>query len=84
MSFYFKAVAFLRTFPLTAPLVAAVDTIVGTLRGNFKYALSEPLVVLGALIAGVSVADGADWKAYAVAYVTAAARWFTTPRTDTR
>lgn len=79
-----KVIDFLRTFPLTAPLVAAVDTVVATVTGNFTYAVSEPLVVLGAIVAAASTVEGADWKAYVVAYVTAAARYFTTPRIDTR
>ena len=79
-----KTVEFLRTFPLTAPVVAAVDTVVATVTGNFTYAVSEPLVVLGAIVAAASSVEGADWKAYALAYVTAAARYFTTPRIDTR
>lgn len=74
----------LRTFPPTAPLVAAIDTIVATVTGNVTYAISEPLVVLGGVVAAVSVADGAGWEAYVVAYATAAARWLTTPRIDTR
>lgn len=84
LAVYFKVVAFCRRFPLTAPVVAAVDTVVATVTGNFKYAISEPLVVLAAIQAGVSVAVGAGWKAYVAAYLTAAARYFTTPRTDVR
>lgn len=73
---------FLRTFPVTAPFVAAFDTLYEVVRGNVVALLAEPLVVLGSLFAVLDatvVDSGLGWKGYVVAYVTAAARYFTTP-----
>lgn len=84
MTLLTRVIAFLRAFPATAPIVAAVDTLVATVTGNLTYVVAEPLVALGAIVAGVSVADGAGWEGYVTAYLIAAARWFTTPRIDTR
>ena len=73
---------FLRTFPLTAPFVAAFDTLLAVVKGNVVALLAEPLVVLGSLYAvlDATVVDSSlGWKGYALAYVTAAARFFTTP-----
>lgn len=72
----------LRSFPLTAPFIAAADTLIAVVKGNITALLAEPLVVLGSLYAVLDatvVDSGLGWKGYVVAYVTAAARFFTTP-----
>ncbi len=79
-----RAIDALRKFPPTAPIVAAVDTLVATVRGNLTYALSEPWVVASTVALTVSVVDGAPWYVVAGSYALGVARWLTTPRIDTR
>lgn len=77
-----KALDFARSFPVTAPFVAAADTLYAVVKGNVVALLAEPLVVLGSLFAVLDatvVNSELGWKGYAVSYLVAASRWFTEP-----
>ena len=85
MDFIRRAIDYLRDFPITAPIVAAVDTAIAVVTFNVRRLLAEPLVVLGAVTAAANalLASG-ETKGYALAYVVAAARYFTEPVHDNR
>lgn len=77
-------VAFCRDFPLTAPAVAAIDTIVRLVSGNVRAFLAEPWVVVAAVFTATNEATGggitsANWKAWLGAYALAFCRYFTVP-----
>lgn len=65
---------------LLGPAFAAADTVIATFRGDLTHVAQEPLVFLGAIVSAVNATavHGGVW-AYAVAYVTAAFRVFTSP-----
>lgn len=76
-----QLVNFLRYFPLTAPAVAAIDTIVRVLKGNLRALLAEPWVVGTAIFDSVNIAGGdhLGFWGHVGLYALAACRWFTSP-----
>jgi broad specificity polyphosphatase/5'/3'-nucleotidase SurE len=64
---------------LLGPVLAAIDTVVSTFRGDLLHITQEPQLVLSAVIVGVNAATVHTTAGYASAVVAALTRLFTSP-----